>query len=64
MRSEGAAMTVKELIAELQKITVPAEVYFPNMEIDQLESIQTVRVRDKGPSTWVKPEYRYEVILR
>lgn len=56
-------MTVKELIAELEKITVPAQVYFPNMEIDSLESINRVRVKDEGDYQWAKPEYRYKVIL-
>jgi len=57
-------MTVKELIKALQTIKVPAEVFFPNMEIDQLESIHEVKLQDKGDFGWVKPEYRYQVVLR
>jgi len=57
-------MTAQELIAELQKITVPAEVFFTNMEIDQLEPVHRVTVKDKGDYAWVKPEFRYAVVLR
>lgn len=57
-------MTVEELITHLQKIRVPAEVYFPNMEIDQLEPINEVVLKDNGNHGWVKPEYRYKVILK
>lgn len=56
-------MTVKELIAELQKIKVPADVYFPNMEVDQLELVVSVKVKDTGDHGWIRPESRYNVIL-
>lgn len=56
-------MTVEQLIKELQKIKVPAEVFFPNMEIDQLEPINNIKLKDKGNHGWAKPEYRYRVIL-
>jgi hypothetical protein len=56
-------VTVKELIAQLERISVPAEVFFPNMEIATLEPVQRVSLHDKGNYGWMKPEFRYKVVL-
>lgn len=39
-------MTVKKLIEALKKMPQDAEVTFPNMEIDQLEPIGTVELKN------------------
>jgi hypothetical protein len=55
-------MTVALLIAILEGCRQNAEVVYPNMEIDQKESISKVTQEDKGK--YYPEEHRWLVVLR